>query len=181
MTSSKKKIRIPVRRSGEVDPGPASQETEAPVVEPCPDVSEAQAEKTVDWSDAALRLRAEMDNFRKRQQRLAEERILAEKMRLLTGFVGIVDNLERVIAHLNTGDPNHQSIRVTYDEMLKLLRLEGVEPIEAVGALFDPLQHEAVAMVPAQDGQEMRIIDEEQKGYRLGDQILRPARVIVAG
>jgi molecular chaperone GrpE len=50
-----------------------------------------------------------------------------------------------------------------------------------VGALFDPLQHEAVAMVPAQDGQEMRIIDEEQKGYRLGDQILRPARVIVAG
>lgn len=179
MPPSKKKVRIPIRRPGDADL--PIQEAEEPVAEPCPEANETPAEKPVDWSDAALRLRAEMDNFRKRQQRLAEERITAEKMRLLTGFVGIVDNLERVIAHLSADDPHHRSIQVTYNEMMKLLRLEGVEPIEAVGALFDPLQHEAVAMVPAQDGQDMRIIDEEQKGYRLGDQILRPARVIVAG
>jgi molecular chaperone GrpE len=123
-----------------------------------------------------------MDNYRKRQQRLADERISAEKRRLLTSFLGVVDNLERIVAHLKPNDPYQQSIQVTYDEMMKLLRVEGVEPIDATGTPFDPLQHEAVAMVPAQAGQgdDIIVLKEERKGYRLGDQVLRPAQVVVA-
>jgi len=130
----------------------------------------------------ALRLRAEMDNYRKRQQRLAEEQIATERKRLLGAFLTVPDNLERIVAHLQPGDPHHQSIKVAYNEFMKVLRLEGVEAIAAVGAPFDPLLHDAIAMVPAVDGQreEMLVIDEEQKGYRIGEQILRPARVIVA-
>jgi len=140
------------------------------------------SEETVDWRDMALRLRAEMDNYRKRQQRMAEEQIAAERKRLLSAFLTVPDNLERIIAHLQPGDPHHQSIKVAYDEFMKLLRLEGVEPLVAVGAPFDPQWHDAIAMVTAVAGQReaMLVIDEEQKGYRIGEQVLRPARVIVA-
>jgi molecular chaperone GrpE len=155
---------------------------------PEPDViaSEAAAsedsKEAVDWRDMALRLRAEMDNYRKRQQRLAEEQITAERKRLLAAFLTVADNLERIVAHLRPDDPYHQSVKVAYDEFLKLLRLEDVEAIDAVGKPFDPLLHDAIAMIPAVDGQreEMLVIDEEQKGYRMGKQILRPARVVVA-
>jgi len=184
MNAAKKQQRIPVRRPGKDRASTeavseATVPSEAPLL-PEPDVT-ASAE-TVDWRDMALRLRAEMDNYRKRQQRLAEEQIAAERKRLLMAFLTVPDNLERIVMHLRPDDPHHQSIKVAYDEFMKVLRLEGVEPIVAVGALFDPLRHEAIAMIPAVDGQreEMLVIGEEQKGYRLGEQTLRPARVIVA-
>lgn len=147
-----------------------------------PVTSSEASEEAVDWRDMALRLRAEMDNYRKRQQRLAEERVAAERKRLLTAFLTVPDNLERIVTHLQPDDPHHKSIKVAYDEFMKLLRLEGVKTIDAVGAPFDPLLHDAIAVVPAVDGQreEMLVIDEEQKGYRIGEQVLRPARVVVA-
>ncbi|HOT91631.1 MAG TPA: nucleotide exchange factor GrpE [Anaerolineae bacterium] len=180
---TKKQYRIPVHRTGESDAEEAVLEeatpTETPAVAPA-DVT--SSEEAVDWRDMALRLRADMDNYRRRQQRLAEEQIAAEKKRLLLGFLQVVDNLERIIRHLDPTDPHHQSIKATYDDMLKLLRLEGVEPIVAVNVPFDPSLHDAVAVVPPRENQteSMLIVEEEQKGYRIGDQILRPARVIVA-
>lgn len=184
MNASKKQQRIPVRRPGAGNRAdtPASEDAAPAEAQSLPEPDVTAAGAIVDWRDMALRLRAEMDNYRKRQQRLAEEQIAAERKRLLTAFLTVPDNLERIVAHLRPDDPHHQSIRVVYDEFLKVLRLEGVEAIDAVGAPFDPLSHDAIAMVPAADGQreELLIIDEEQKGYRIGEQILRPARVIVA-
>jgi molecular chaperone GrpE len=193
MTISKKVQRIPVRRSRKDDRAATDFSEEAaseeavsvetqPLLQPDATTSTEASKEAVDWRDMALRLRAEMDNYRRRQQRLAEEQIAAERKRLLSAFLTVPDNLERIVTHLRPDDPYHESIRVAYDEFMKLLRLEGVEAIDAVGAPFDPQLHEAVAMVPAVDGQheQMLVIDEEQKGYRIGEQILRPARVIVA-
>ena len=182
--TAKKAQHIPVRRSGKGNRADTGDSVETAPLEaqslPEPDVTTAA--EAVDWRDMALRLRAEMDNYRKRQQRLAEEQIAAERKRLLAAFLAVPDNLERIVTHLQPDDPHHQSIKVAYDEFLRLLRLEGVEALAAVGKPFDPLRHDAVAMVPAEEGQreEMLVIDEEQKGYRLGEQILRPARVVVA-
>jgi molecular chaperone GrpE len=193
MTISKKVQRIPVRRSRKDDRAATDVSEEAaseeavsvetqPLLQPDATTSAEASKEAVDWRDMALRLRAEMDNYRRRQQRLAEEQIAAERKRLLSAFLTVPDNLERIVTHLRPDDPYHESIKVAYDEFMKLLRLEGVEAIDAVGAPFDPQLHEAVAMVPAVDGQreQMLVIDEEQKGYRIGEQILRPARVIVA-
>jgi len=183
MNASKKQQRIPVRRPGKGDRDPMISEDTAPAgVQSLPEPDVTASDGDLDWRDTALRLRAEMDNFRKRQMRLAEEQISAERKRLLKSFLTVPDNLERVVAHLRPDDPHHRSIKVVYDEFLKVLRLEGVEAIAAVGAPFDPLLHDAIAMVPAVDGQreEMLVIDEEQRGYRIGEQVLRPARVIVA-
>ena len=108
--------------------------------------------------------------------------IAQAKAALLLKYLGVLDSLERVVAHLRPDDAYDQSVRVTYDQMLKVLRSEGVEPIAAVGEPFDPAWHEAVAMVSAPDHQkeDLLVIDEEQRGYCLGEQLLRPARVIVA-
>lgn len=130
----------------------------------------------------ALRLQAEMDNYRKRMERRAEDRIADEKSRLLQGFLGVVDNLEQGLAHLRPEDPLHQGVRITLDSMMALLRREGVEALESVGQPFDPTWQEAVAMIPAPPEQEpeLLVIAQEQRGYKLGERVLRPARVVVA-
>ena len=195
--SAKKVVRIPIRQRERTELEVEKTEDDVIVegvspqllsedsgLEPEPDVTpvvEVQ-DAAVDWRDQDLRLRADMDNYRRRQQRLAEDQIAQAKAALLLKYLGVLDSLERVVAHLRPDDAYDQSVRVTYDQMLKVLRSEGVEPIAAVGEPFDPARHEAVAMVSAPDHQkeDLLVIDEEQRGYCLGEQLLRPARVIVA-
>ncbi|MFP4343286.1 MAG: nucleotide exchange factor GrpE [Anaerolineales bacterium] len=136
----------------------------------------------INWREKVLRLQAEMENFKRRQMRRAEERIVEEKADLLRDFLEIVDGLRGALARLHRDDPLYQGVRVTCDAMQKLLRREGVEEMEVLGKPFDPHKHEAVAMVPAVPGQQMEllIVDEEERGYRIGERVLRPARVVVA-
>jgi molecular chaperone GrpE len=135
------------------------------------------------WRDRALRLQAEIENFRKRQQRLAEGRIAADRERLLRAFLGVADDLERA---LTTDGVDAESLRqgvdLTHQAMMRLLDREGVEPIQAAGQPFDPARHEAVGTIPSQvAGAEPDTVAEVvQPGYCLGDRLLRPARVIVA-
>ncbi len=182
-----KKVHVKVKREDEelqpeeeIAEAGVSNEAENGARETVEEPEETQPE--IDWQDKALRLQAEMDNFRKRQRRLADERVEQDKRILLQGFLRVMDNLEKVVSHLDPDDPHHKGIQVTYDEMRKVLRQAGAEPIEAVGKPFDSAWHEAVAMVPAPANQkeDLLVIDEEQRGYRLGDRVLRPARVIVA-
>jgi molecular chaperone GrpE len=161
---------------------------EAPEVIRAPEVPEGVVERPatqdveVDWRDAALRLKAEMENYRKRQQRWADDQILREKERLLGQYLGIVDGLESALAHLDAGDAVHQGVQVVYDAMSALLLREGVERIVAHGEPFDPMRHEAVAVVPARRGdrEEMRVVEVTSPGYMLADRVLRPAKVVVA-
>ncbi len=200
----KKPVRIPIRlgNNAKIDANavpltePAYQEEtnpQEPVAEVAAETSEAMKPQTpmksgapgedaADWREQALRLQAEMDNYRKRQQKLADERIAQAQATLLRRFLGVVDNLKRILNHLRPDNVHDQSIKLTYEEMLRILLTEGAEPIEAVGKPFDPEWHEAVAMVPAPPDQqvEMMVIEEEQQGYRLAGRLLRPARVIVA-
>jgi molecular chaperone GrpE len=143
-----------------------------------------EEEETLDmWRDRALRLQAEIENFRKRQQRLAEERILADRERLLRAFLRVADDLERVLNAdgADAGDLR-QGVDLTYRSLMQLLDQEGAEPIEAVGQPFDPAWHEAVGTVPhVHAGAEPdTVVKVVEAGYRLGDRLLRPARVIVA-
>ena len=140
------------------------------------------------WRDRALRLQAEIENFRKRQERLAEERIVADRERLLRAFLSVADNLERA---LSTDGVDAESLRqgvdLTHQAMMRLLDREGVEPIQAAGQPFDPAWHEAVGTVPSQgaaagasEAEPDMVAKVVRPGYRLGDRLLRPARVIVA-
>jgi len=135
------------------------------------------------WRDRALRLQAEIENFRKRQQRLAEERIIADRERLLRAFLHVTDDLERALdADGADAESLQQGVGLTYQTMVRLLDREGVESIQAQGQPFDPAWHEAVGTVPHQSAgaEPDAVVEVVQPGYRLGDRLLRPARVIVA-
>ncbi len=169
--------------------GVASESEQAEVREPAlaeEKKAASSSDAEVDWRERAMRLQAEMENYRKRQKRLADERVVRERDALLFKFLSIIDNLEKILAHIEEENPAYHGIRVTYDGAKALLRVEDVESIQAVGKPFDPQWHDAVTMVPAQPDQkeEMLVIDEELKGYRIGDgsevRLLRPARVVVA-
>lgn len=151
-------------------------------------VEQAQAEAE-ERQEQALRLQAEMDNYRKRQQRLAADQTETERRRLLGDFVRVVDNLERALA-APAGDSEtlRQGVALTHRAALKLLHQEGVELVQSENQPFDPNWHEAVATVRAEDvaGDNGRqpdpdtVIQVLEPGYRQGDRLLRPARVVVA-
>ena len=146
-------------------------------------VDQIEPDESIDWRDRALRLQAEMDNYRKRQQRLAQDSIDAERERLLRGFLLVVDNLERALA-VQPGDGRglREGIQLTHQAALQLLRREGVEPVGAQGQPFDPRRHEAVTTVDhAWAGLPANAIAKVlEPGYRQGDRLLRPAKVVVA-
>lgn len=135
------------------------------------------------WRDRALRLQAEMDNYRKRQRRWAQDQIAAERESLLRRFLEVVDDLERALAApLADSEALRQGIQMTHRAARNLLQQEGVTPIDAEGQPFDPAWHEAVATV-GRDGTNVnpdRVVQVLEPGYRLGEQPLRPAKVVVA-
>jgi len=187
-----------------LDDSRIGQEAEAEVRESVPDLAR-EAQRTasgtperpnrpggggevVDWHDVALRLKAEMDNYRKRQKRWAEDEVLREKERFLRQFLGVLDNLEQALHHIDPADPAHQGVQMAYDGMLSLLLREGVERVFAKGRPFDPTRHEAVGIVPAEVGGvgDMHVAEVTAPGYLLIEpnsgtrRVLRPAKVVVA-
>jgi molecular chaperone GrpE len=136
-----------------------------------------------------MRLQAEMDNFRKRQRRNAQDEVRKAEDRLLSEILSIADNLDRSLAvgpgrGRETADPTSllEGIEITRDAVLQLLRKYGVERMQAQDRPFDPRWHEAVDVVSAASlGVEPGTVAEvRQPGYSRAGRLLRPARVVVA-
>ena len=135
------------------------------------------------WRDRALRLQAEMKNFRKRQQRLADERVEADRECLLRAFLRVADDLERALNAEETDANNlRQGVDVTYQALMQLLEREGVERIKVKGQPFDPTWHEAISTISHQatETEPDTVVKVILAGYRLNQRLLRPARVVVA-
>lgn len=132
--------------------------------------------------DRLLRTAAEFDNYRKRMDR--ERRELSEYVAsdVLAELLPIVDNFERALQAPAGGDGDafRKGVELIHRQMLDLLRKRGVTPIDAVGADFDPNLHQAVIHEPSGDHREGEVMQELQRGYRIGDRLLRPAMVKVA-
>lgn len=162
----------------EPQPEPAVVE-ETPAPEPEVERSVQQAEE-IDWKASAMRLQAEMENFRKRQTRRAEEAAANERERLLLRLLPVADNMARALSHSQADSGNlRQGLELINRELQRFLESEGVTPIEAVGQPFDPNLHEAIGTRPA-NAEPDTVVDEVETGYKLGDKLLRPARVVVA-
>jgi molecular chaperone GrpE len=147
-----------------------------------PDVAQAVAEERDALRDRLLRTAAEFDNFRKRVDRERRELTEFAAADMLSELLPIVDNFERA---LQTAAPPEAErfrtgIEMIHRQMLDLLRKRGVKPIEALGADFDPNFHQAVIHEPSADHRDGEVIAELQRGYMLGDRLLRPAMVKVA-
>lgn len=132
-------------------------------------------------NDALLRLRAEFDNYRKRSVReLIESRERAQG-ELLHDLLPVLDNLERALDAAEHHDEGKVlgGVRMTRDLFVDLLKRAGVEEIETAEVAFDPEVHEAILTQPSTVDEGI-CVAELQRGYRQGDRVLRPARVVVS-
>jgi molecular chaperone GrpE len=146
------------------------------------DVAEEPAEETPPApDDAYLRLAADFDNYRKRVAR--EQAALAQRAneRLLNELLPVLDDLERALeaAAGHEEAKLEEGVRLVHRSLLGLVERHGLKEIETNG-VFDPHVHEALLTQPGEGAEEGSVLQVLQKGYRLGDRVLRPARVIVA-
>jgi molecular chaperone GrpE len=127
-------------------------------------------------------LQSETDETRQRLNRAADERAQREKADFIAGLLPVLDNLQRATKAAETGGSPEviaEGIRRTASSFENALAAAGVEPINAVGETFTPELHEAVETVEAVPEDEGRVIAQHTRGYKIGDRLLRPARVKV--
>jgi molecular chaperone GrpE (heat shock protein) len=133
-----------------------------------------------------LRAAADLENYKKQASRQRDEAVASTRRAMVTVILTVADTLERALDHANaSGDGSAaailEGIRLAHRQVLDTLKSVGVRPMESVGQPFDPRVHDAVAAVAAPEGVERgMIVDEVQRGYLIGDDVLRPARVRVA-
>jgi molecular chaperone GrpE len=166
---------------------PEEQEIDEPIIEE-PAVEEedpiaaAQAE-TEEWKDKYLRLSAEFDNFRKRTLKEKAELILNGGEKTIISLLPVIDDLERALGTM-TDATDVAAIREGIDlicqKFLKTLAEHGVSPIDTLQQELNTDYHEAIALVPAptEDAQG-KIMDCVEKGYLMGDKVIRHAKVVV--
>ena len=138
----------------------------------------------VETKDRLIRLQADFENFRRRAQREREEAVRYGTQNLFKDLLTTVDNLDRAIEHARrgTGDAENllQGVELVHKGLLGLMARHGVVEVEALGKPFDPAHHEAMAQTPNASVAPNTVLEVLQKGYKLRDRLLRPARVIVA-
>ncbi len=131
------------------------------------------------WQEKVTRLYADLENSKKRlAQRYAQEAEQA-KENVIRDMLTVADNLERALAHA-AGTSEETGIALTLKAFTGVMSQHGVQPIEAEGQPFDPTQHEAVGTEASAEQEPGMVTAVVEKGYRLHDRLLRPARVLVA-
>ena len=135
-----------------------------------------------DYRDRWLRKTAEFDNYRKRIERERREQADHAVVNLMQELLLVVDDFDRALI-VEAGDEAaayRKGVELIHAKLNDLLRKNGVTPIDALGADFDPNIHQAVMQEVSPDHREGEVIGELRRGYMIGDRLLRPAMVKVA-
>jgi molecular chaperone GrpE len=147
------------------------------------EVEELKAE-TASLKDQLLRKQAEFDNYRRRTEKERGEVFKRGQKEVLIEMLSVLDNFERAMLSVAQGtadeDALKQGFELIYKQFKDILTKLGVEAVESVGKTFDPHLHEAVTIEETSEHEANTIIAEFQKGYKIGDHLLRPAQVKVA-
>ena len=149
----------------------------------------AKAEKAEEYLQLAQRTQADFENFRKRAARDAANAKERGATKLALELLPAVDNLERALEHAPAeSDPAHpddgafvSGIKHVHSDVVAVLQRAGIERYSPEGEQFDPTLHEAVAQQPVEGYEPGTVVEVFQRGYRMGDSVVRPARVVVAG
>ncbi len=124
---------------------------------------------------------ADFENYKRRVQRDIEQRIVEHRRRLFGRLLPVLDNLERALAVPAGGEALRSGVESTLRGFEAVLTSEGISAVDVKGHPFDPHVAEAIGTVAATDGQaDETVVEVAEKGYRLGDDLLRPAKVLVA-
>ena len=130
--------------------------------------------------DKYLRLLAEYDNYRKRSARERDNIYADVKADTLTKLLPVYDNLERALRHPTADEAYRKGVEMTLNQFLETLKNLGVTPIDALGQTFDPTMHNAVMHLEDPEKGEQEIVQEFQKGFKMGERVIRFSMVQVA-
>jgi molecular chaperone GrpE len=191
----------PAKRAGAADAAAAGEATSASA-EPEDhegkvqrDLEElaAKAEKADEYLELAQRTKADFENYRKRAMREAAAAADRGVVKLARELLPAVDNLDRALAAAEAVSSDGageeakngvsslvSGIKLVHADVIAALARVGIERFSPEGEPFDPQHHEAVAQQPVEDAKPGTVVEVYQRGYRLGDSVLRPARVVVA-
>jgi molecular chaperone GrpE len=172
---------------------PEAAATDARSVEVDLEALSARADKADEYLQLAQRTKADFENYRKRAIRdaaAAQDRGIAK---LAMELLPAVDNLDRALEAAeataatdgstdadNGGSPLVSGIKLVHADVIAALARVGIEPFSPTGEPFDPQHHEAIAQQPVEGAASGTVVEVYQRGYRLGENVLRPARVVVA-
>lgn len=174
----KREANAAAAEAGDAEDAPANAEAEDATD---PDPLDQLTKERDDLKDQLLRARAEFDNYRKRVARDSERTRKMAAESLMRDLLPIVDNIELALNHK---DSNPEALAEGVEMVAKLfhetLKRNGLEPIAAEGQTFDPELHDAMLRQPDDSVPVDTVIQEFQKGYRIGDVVLRHAKVVVS-
>lgn len=128
------------------------------------------------------RLSADYANFQKRVPKQVADTTAYEKEKIIKTLLPILDDFERMLQNTHAAeniDTLMKGVRIIYDQMIGVLKSNGVEQIKTVGEKFEPFLHEAMLQMFEQSKEENIVLEELQKGYKLNGRVIRPARVII--
>jgi molecular chaperone GrpE len=154
------------------------------------DALAAKAQKADEYLALAQRTQADFENYRKRAAREAKSAQERGAVKLALELLPAIDNLERALAHADEGEPSADGngtaslvagLKHVHSDVLAALKRAGIERYSPEGERFDPQFHEAVAQQPVEGTEPGVVVEVFQRGYRVGDSVVRPARVVVAG
>ncbi len=140
-----------------------------------------KAEKEVSESkEQYLRLYAEFDNFKKRSVKEKQQAYCDAKADALSAFLPAVDNIERALLSNGEGEDLKKGVELIMKQVLDIMSANGIEEIEALGKTFDPNLHNAVMHIEDESFGEQEICEVFQKGYKIGEKVVRYSVVKVA-
>lgn len=172
-----------------LDPEPAPAAAAAPDAAPASNARDVEVEELsaqlVDAKDQMLRLQADFDNFRRRALKEHTEAVQYGHQNLVKDLLSAVDNLARAISHARESEGGDlqgllQGVELVEKELTGALKKHGIEKVSAMGKLFDPALHEAMAQAPDASVAPNTVTAVYQEGYKLRDRLIRAARVVVA-
>ena len=133
--------------------------------------------------DALQRQAAELDNRRKRLERLTADQSRYALQDLAGELLPVIDNFERALDHADEArdvKALHDGLLLVHDQLLSVLKKFNISKIETLGKPFDPNHHEALGQIDSPDHPDQTVIDVHEEGYMLHDRLIRPSRVIVS-
>lgn len=139
-------------------------------------------EEEVDFQDKYMRLYAEFDNFRKRTMREKADLISSASSDIMTQLLPLVDDFDRAEANATDDvETMNEGMKLIHSKLLAILTSKGLKPLDAkAGEDFDVDKHEAIANIPApSEDLKGKIVDVVEKGYMLGDKVLRYSKVVI--
>lgn len=143
-------------------------------------LSDAQKERN-EYLELAQRTKADFENYRKRVAVDVQAAAARGKAEVVRDVIDAVDNLERALeAGGEDGDGLASGVEMVLSGLRETLKRHGIEAVDPKGEKFDPNLHEALSTMPVEGTEGGTVVEVMQKGYRLGEQLIRPARVVVS-